>query len=171
MVEIADKKCFLKWCIQHLSFSKREIDWILNYLVSHDSILNKIIFVEQSDKTPRGLRIHAENSFMTLFIQGHSFTDTEQIFHEIRLNAQKELYVEIILNNAWHLPEYLAVLEDNPYNQWNEQLAGESYEEMEKILVEYNKQKEVQFLQEQIDLVLEKGDKKKFQQLTDQLRL
>lgn len=76
-------------------FGRREVLWILNYLLTHDAILNNVHFVENVEKTDRGIRVVADGlgkEPLLLFIQAQEFTDPEQIFHEIRMNWRKALY-------------------------------------------------------------------------------
>lgn len=72
-VNVADKKEFLVWLVNNISFSQREILWILNYLINHEAILNNVHFIEQADKTVRGLKITSkeiEKEPIGLFLAG-----------------------------------------------------------------------------------------------------
>ena len=91
-VSLSEKKKFLTWLVNTVPFGRREVLWILNYLLTHDAILNNVHFVENVEKTDRGIRVVADGlgkEPLLLFIQAQEFTDPEQIFHEIRMNWRR----------------------------------------------------------------------------------
>ncbi|MDU3405334.1 MAG: YpiB family protein, partial [Enterococcus faecalis] len=45
-VSLSEKKKFLTWLVNTVPFGRREVLWILNYLLTHDAILNNVHFVE-----------------------------------------------------------------------------------------------------------------------------
>jgi uncharacterized protein YpiB (UPF0302 family) len=171
-VSLADKKKFLQWLVTTIPFSRREILWILNYLLRHEAILNKIHFVEQVEKTKRGIRVAAEGMAeapITLFLSGKSFEDTDQIFHEIRMNWQEILYLECIFPEAWTTSEYLAILEDNPYARWNDQVDPEVVTAVETYFTQEEQHQQLALLRHQIDQALENSDYEAFLELTTEL--
>lgn len=131
------KKHYLKWLSKHYRFKKRESLWILNYLYNHDVMLNRTHFVEYAYRTPRGLYLSTTDVKLPAFRfykKGKQFNDPIQAFHEVRLNWSSELYIEINIPDAWQYPEYLSVLEDNPYARWNEMIPDVIAEEFEQKL-------------------------------------
>lgn len=50
-VSLSEKKKFLTWLVNTVPFGRREVLWILNYLLTHDAILNNVHFVENVEKT------------------------------------------------------------------------------------------------------------------------
>ena len=42
-------------------------------------------------------------------------TDAEKSFHDIRLNKQQDLFIQLNFRSAYRSPEYAAVLETNPH--------------------------------------------------------
>ncbi|PQC07891.1 hypothetical protein CUM91_15235, partial [Enterococcus faecalis] len=52
-VSLSEKKKFLTWLVNTVPFGRREVLWILNYLLTHDAILNNVHFVENVEKTDR----------------------------------------------------------------------------------------------------------------------
>ena len=81
-VSLSEKKKFLTWLVNTVPFGRREVLWILNYLLTHDAILNNVHFVENVEKTDRGIRVVADGlgkEPLLLFIQAQEFTDPEQI--------------------------------------------------------------------------------------------
>ena len=45
LIDVREKKNFLTWMVNHVSFSRREVFWILNYLANHEAILSNVHFV------------------------------------------------------------------------------------------------------------------------------
>ncbi|KAF1298083.1 hypothetical protein BAU15_09550 [Enterococcus sp. JM4C] len=171
-IDVQQKKKFLNWFVNHGTFSRREVLWILNYLANHDAILNNVHFVEAADKTKRGLQIRDINQAgepIQLYIDGQSFTDSDQAFHEIRLNWKEPLYLECLFDEAWQTAEFLSIIEDNPFAKWNERVNPELVEEIDEYFEEEKRQAKLQLLYSQIDLALEKGDKEAFLELSNEV--
>ncbi len=167
-----DKKHFLKWFTQKYELKRRESLWILDYLYNHDIMLEKTHFVEQVDQTPRGIYMTVKGNqkpSFRFYKNGHTFKDAMQAFHEIRLNWSSSLYIEIDFEEAWEQPEYLAVLEDNPYAPWNENIPSEVVEMVDDALnIETLLLARKQILEE-IDSTLIEGQKETFNALTSEL--
>ena len=172
LIDVREKKNFLTWMVNHVSFSRREVFWILNYLANHEAILSNVHFVEGANQANRGLQI-SDLSFdgepMKLFLEGKEFTDTDQIFHEIRLNWKRPLYVECLFENAWQTREYLMILEDNPFASWDDSISEEDAELIEHYFKEKEQEARLKMLYAQIDLALEKKDKDAFLALSDEV--
>lgn len=171
-IDVRDKKRFLNWLVKYISFNQREAIWIINYLANHEAILTNVKFVEGAAYSPRGLSFHSsdlQGEAVFLTIQQQTFTDADQIFHEIRMNWKKELYVECLFPNSWQNSLYLAVLEDNPYYKWNENLDQESTVEVEDYFAEMELKAQIDLLYQQIDVALEKGDKEAFLELSSEV--
>lgn len=172
LIDVREKKNFLTWIVNHVSFSRREVFWILNYLANHEAILSNVHFVEGANQANRCLQI-SDLSFdgepMKLFLEGKEFTDTDQIFHEIRLNWKRPLYVECLFENAWQTREYLMILEDNPFASWDDSISEEDAELIEYYFKEKEQEARLKMLYAQIDQALEKKDKDAFLALSDEV--
>lgn len=171
-VNVSDKKNFLVWVVNNLSFKKREVIWILNYLINHEAILNNVHFIERADKTPRGLKIVAneiDDRPIMLYLAEKKFIDTDQVFHEIRMNWKADLYLECVFDDSWQNSQYLSILEDNPYARWNEQVSGEIIESLNDYFANEEKQAKIDLLYQQIDASLESDDYEGFLKLTNEL--
>lgn len=171
-VNVADKKEFLVWLVNNISFSQREVLWILNYLINHEAILNNVHFIEQADKANRGLKVterDLDDEPIQLFLSGKNFTDTDQIFHEIRMNWKEALYVECIFEDSWQNSQYLSILEDNPYARWNEQVSEDVIESINVFFDHEEKKAKLNLLHSQIDSALEDNNYEAFLELTDEL--
>lgn len=164
-IDVKEKKNFLNWFVTHASFSRREVCWILNYLANHEAILNNVHFVENADVTMRGLQIRdltVQGEPIKLFLQGKFFDDSDQIFHEIRLNWKEALYIECLFENAWDNPGYLSILEDNPFLKWNENIDADVLASINHFLAEEEQMAQIKQLYQEIDRALEKGDEETF---------
>lgn len=166
------KKAFLKWLTKNHQLETRESLWILDFLYGHDSMLQKTHFVEQVDQTPRGIymttkRVADEGFYF--YKNGHISEDPVKAFHEVRLNWSSDLYVEIAIENIWSSPQYLAVLEDNPYARWNDQITTEEVAKMESALLYSSLESKRDELLDKINQLLMAGDREGFERLTKQL--
>lgn len=172
-VSLNEKKFFLQWCLKNLRFSRQEIYWLLNYLCEHPMLLENIHFVEGARFCSRGLTIEEKNVNLPIYLvlDNKEFTDSTQIFHEIRFHWKKPLFMEIKFTNAWTVPEYVGVLEDNPENSWNENLDPEISKKVNESLEKIAQEDNVNLLKKQIDQALEKGEEEKFISLSEQLKI
>lgn len=171
-VNVSDKKEFLVWAVNNLSFKQREVIWILNYLINHEAILNNVHFIERADKTTRGLKIvtsEIDDRPIMLYLADKKFTDTDQVFHEIRMNWKADLYLECVFDGSWQNTQYLSILEDNPYAPWNEQVSGEIIASLDAYFEQEEKQAKIDLLYQQIDASLEKDDYDGFLKLSNEL--
>lgn len=171
-VDVREKKRFLDWLIQNVTFQRREVSWILNYLANHEAILANVRFVEHAESTERGIVIRdlsVAGEALTLFLEGKSFTDSDQIFHEIRLNWKDPLYLECFFANSWDHPTYLSILEDNPYLSWNESIDPTILTTVNDYLAEEQRRARITELYQEIDEALEKGDKETFLRLSQEV--
>lgn len=172
-VQLKEKKDFLKWFLQRYQMKRREAMWILNYLLNHDIVLNKTKFVEEANKTPRGIRMSAvgtkEEAFR-FFKDGQEFDHPEQAFHEVRLNWHTDLYIELVFQDSVLSHEYAAVLEDNPFSKWNDQITDEVDEEVDLAVDNFYLQEKKDQLLEGIDRALESDDRSEFYTLAKELQ-
>lgn len=172
MISNAKKRDFLKWFTKNHRLTTRESLWILDFLHGHKTMLEKTHFVENAEQTPRGIYMSAagtEDGQFEFYKNGHVYEDPIKAFHEVRLNWSSDLYIEIAFEDAWQSPEYLAVLEDNPYAPWNEQVPEELIEEMDLALVYTSLEMSRDSILGEIDLHLKTGDKESFERLTQEL--
>lgn len=167
------KKQFLKWFTRNYHLKRRESLWILDYLFNHDIMIEKTHFVEQVDKAPRGIYMSVKDDHKPAFRfykNGHTFKDAMQAFHEIRLNWSSQLYIELDFENAWQSPEYLSVLEDNPYARWNDNIPEELVEQVDDALTYETLLIARRELLSEIDETLTEREEEKFTKLTNALK-
>lgn len=172
-VSLEEKKAFIGWFLDRHQLKRRESMWILNYLLNHDVVLNKVHFVEHAEATPRGMMmstIGMDNEPFLFFKDGKVFSDPEQAFHEVRLNWHEDMYLELIFREPWKTEHYLAVLEDNPYHKWNETIPNEVKEEVDFALKQLLLSEKKQSLLRLIDETLETGNRKDFLEYAAELK-
>lgn len=172
-ISLEAKKIFLGWFLDRHQLKRRESMWILNYLLNHDIVLNKVHFIEAAEKTPRGMMMSTMGTNTEPFLfykNGTLFSDPEQAFHEVRLNWQEDMYIELVFSEPWKSAEYLTVLEDNPYYKWNETVSIKLIEEVELALETLSLTERKQSMLHQIDLSLEEEDRERFIELSKQLK-
>lgn len=172
-VQLKDKKHFLKWFLQRYQMKRRESMWILNYLLNHDIVLNKAKFVESAERTPRGIRMAAvgtDQEAFKFYKDGHAFDNPEQAFHEVRLNWHTDLYIELFFSDSWMSPEYLNILEDNPFASWNDSISEDVSQEVNEAIDQFQLEEVRNTLVREIDLALENDEKETFLELTNELK-
>ncbi|CDQ39814.1 ReoY family proteolytic degradation factor [Virgibacillus salexigens] len=173
-VSVEDKKSFIQWFLNHYQLKKRESVWILNYLVNHDELLANVHFVREAKFCPRGIIMTSHCSEETAFRFYKNqlvTTDAEKSFHDIRLNKNEALYLQLNFSKSYQNELYISVLEENPFipdeyfiTQKDQELAKQL---LDMSLFEFKKKK----LNEQIDRALDDMDQVAFLKLSEQLKM
>lgn len=171
-ISVQDKKSFIQWFLNHYQLKKRESVWILNYLVNHDELLKHVHFVRDAKFCPRGIIMtsHCSKEVPFRFYKNQLVTtDAEKSFHDIRLNQNEDLYLQLNFKNANQNSFYVAVLEENPYIP-DEYFITKKDQDMAKQLLEkslYDFKRDS--LIKEIDRALDTSDQEKFMKLSEQL--
>ncbi|MCY7581217.1 ReoY family proteolytic degradation factor [Bacillus altitudinis] len=173
-VSVNEKKEFIRWFLNHYQLKRRECVWILNYLMSHNSLMEKVHFVEQAEFCPRGIIMstHCVDEVPFRFYKENIMTtDAEKSFHDIRLNKQQDLFIQLNFRSAYRSPEYAAVLETNPHipkdlyeNEKDKDLAEKV---LEHSIATFQKER----LMKEIDEALDRHDQETFNKLAKELSL
>jgi uncharacterized protein YpiB (UPF0302 family) len=171
-VSVNEKKEFIRWFLNNYQLKRRECVWILNYLMSHDQLMKKVHFVEQAQYCPKGIIMstHCVDDVPFRFYKENVMTtDAEKSFHDIRLNREEDIYIQLNFRESYHSSNYVLVLEENPYMPKHLQISEKDKELAEKFLVEsiYTFQREK--LLKSIDDALDNQDHDEFLRLTKQL--
>ena len=106
---------------------------------------------------------------MSLSLEGSVFVDSDQIFHEIRLNWKKPLYLECRFEKSWENQLYLSVLEDNPFYRWNETMDEQMLQRVDEFFNQKNLEAQVAELYQKIDQALEVEDQEAFIKLSNEV--
>ena len=97
--------------LNNYQLKQRECVWILNYLMSHDQLMHKVHFVEHAKYCPRGLVMSAycERHTVSLFKQNVMTTDAEKSFHDIRLNRDEDIYIQLNFKSSFQNANYVVI--------------------------------------------------------------
>jgi uncharacterized protein YpiB (UPF0302 family) len=172
-VSINEKKEFIRWFLNHYQLKRRESVWILNYLMSHDQLMEKVHFVEEAHLCPRGIIMstHCVDNVPFRFYKDNIMTtDAEKSFHDIRLNREEDIYIQLNFKKSQLSYQYAAVLEENPYmpkdlhiNETDRQMAEKL---LEKSMKDFKRNK----LREEIDKALDEKDYSRFVELSGEMK-
>jgi uncharacterized protein YpiB (UPF0302 family) len=171
-VSVNEKKDFIRWFLNHYQLKRRECVWILNYLMSHDQLMEKVHFVDQAQYCPRGLVMstHCIDKVPFRFYKENVMTtDAEKSFHDIRLNRDEEIYIQLNFNASNQAHQYVAVLEENPFMPKHLQINETDRTIAEQILNASIERFQREKLLSLIDEALDKQDRSTFLKLTEQL--
>ena len=171
-ISIQDKKVFIQWFLKHYQLKRRECIWMLTYLVKHDQLLTNIHFVRDAKYCPRAIIMtsNCSDKLSFRYYKKQVITDdTDKLFHDIRLNQDEALYIQLNFKDANQSPSYAGVLEENPYTpiEWQITKQDQNITEqlMDHSLLVYKKKA----LKLAIDCALDEMDKVEFLKLTDAL--
>jgi uncharacterized protein YpiB (UPF0302 family) len=171
-VSVNEKKDFIRWFLNHYQLKRRECVWILNYLMSHDQLMERVHFVDQAQYCPRGLVMstHCIDKVPFRFYKENVMTtDAEKSFHDIRLNRDEEIYIQLNFHAANQSHQYIAVLEENPFMPKHLQINDNDRVLAEQFLSASIKRFQKEKLLSLIDEALDQGNRSQFLLLTDQL--
>ncbi|TWT28320.1 ReoY family proteolytic degradation factor [Planomicrobium sp. CPCC 101110] len=172
-VSVGEKKQFVRWFLQSHKMKRRECIWILNYMLSNENLLEKTHFVEEAHYCPRAMVMSSTESkeIPFRFYKGNLMTaDAEKSFHDLRLNPEEELYVQLNFPNRPPSPLYLSVLEENPYMPKNASYNVQDRLIAEKVLEESMSAFQEEAILKQIDEALDSNDRDKFFKLSELLQ-
>lgn len=168
-ISVQDKKSIIKWFLNHYQLKKRESVWILNYLVNHHEILANVHFVRDARFCPRGIIITAycsEEVPFRFYKKQLVTTDAEKSFHDIRLNQNEPLYIQLNFKNAQQNSKYVSVLEENPYKPDDHHLKKQDQQVAEEVLNKSLFAYKRNLLKQKIDCALDEMDQNTFQELS-----
>ncbi|WP_062104810.1 ReoY family proteolytic degradation factor [Bacillus niameyensis] len=171
-VSVNEKKEFIRWFLNRYQLKRRESVWILNYLMSHDKLLERVHFVEDAQFCPRGLIMstHCTRDVPFRFYKENIMTtDAEKSFHDIRLNRDEEIYIQINFRSSHLSHQYAAVLEDNPYVKHKLLLTEKDKSYAEQFLEYSLKNYQEEKVLNAIDEALDHQDENRFNELVSQL--
>ncbi|WP_077213791.1 ReoY family proteolytic degradation factor [Bacillus dakarensis] len=172
-VSVNEKKDFIRWFLNHYQLKRRECVWILNYLMSHDQLMEKVHFVEQAQYCPRGLVMstHCVDEVPFRFYKENVMTtDAEKSFHDIRLNRDEDIFIQLNFHASNQAHQYAAVLEENPYMPKSLQISDKDRLIAEKFLSTSLENYQREKLLRLIDEALDNNDEESFKELTSKLK-
>ncbi|MBP2241366.1 uncharacterized protein YpiB (UPF0302 family) [Cytobacillus eiseniae] len=172
-VSVNEKKDFIRWFLNHYQLKRRECVWILNYLMSHDQLMAKVHFVEQAQYCPKGLVMSThcvEEVPFRFYKENVMTTDAEKSFHDIRLNREEEIYIQLNFHASNKAHQFAAVLEENPFMPKKLQITEKDRMIAERFLSNSLEKFQRNYLLKKIDEALDNQDRNSFLKLTEQLK-
>ncbi len=171
-ISVNEKKEFIRWFLNHYQLKRRECVWILNYLMSHDQLMEKVHFVEHAEFCPRGIIMSTQcvdDVPFRFYKDSILTTDAEKSFHDIRLNRDQEIYIQLNFKAVHKSHQYALVLENNPYMPEHLEISDKDREIAEQFLQTSIKNFQLEQIREKIDKALDRKDKEEFIMLSEQL--
>ncbi|MFC4735882.1 ReoY family proteolytic degradation factor [Bacillus daqingensis] len=168
-ISVLEKKDFLKWFLDKYQLKRRECAWLLNFLMSDDVLMERVHFVEKAEFCPKALMISANDVDQVPFAfhkNQHVTMDAEKSFHDIRLNRSEEIFIQLNFQEKQLVPEYAAVLEENPYLPDNKEEDAVTSLLAEIVLDQSLRTQEIGRLEMDIDRALSEGDREQFERLS-----
>ncbi|SDN36961.1 ReoY family proteolytic degradation factor [Alkalicoccus daliensis] len=168
-IPVMEKRDFLKWFLEKYQLKRRECAWLLNFLMSDDILMERVHFVEQAEHCPKALMISANDVDQVPFAfhkNQHVTMDAEKSFHDIRLNRNEDIFIQLNFREKHTLPQYAAVLEENPYLPVNVEEETVNGLLAELVLDEAVRKQQLKTLEEQIDAALENKNRDAFNTLS-----
>jgi len=163
-IPVSAKKEFIRLLLEEGRF-KREVIWIFNYILSHDKLVENVIFINESiQETDRGIyaadqRVETEN--FRYYKGDVSTTDSEKAFHDIRLNREETLYVQLKLTSIMQA-KFFEVLEDNPHHK----VSTRERRKIELTVSDLEKQNKKRLIDHYVNKALDERDEEAFHEWT-----
>jgi uncharacterized protein YpiB (UPF0302 family) len=165
MVPVATKKEFVRWFLKRYKLKRRECVWILNYLLSHEQILQNVHFTDEAHYCPRAMIISTtkSESIPFRFYKGNLMTaDAEKSFHDLRLHEDEKMYIQLNFPNNHSCPHYASVREENPFLPSYLQVSEMDRKTAERLVEESIAAMTKETLMKGINEALDTNDKERF---------
>ncbi|CAM3056969.1 ReoY family proteolytic degradation factor [Filibacter tadaridae] len=173
MIPVAAKKDFVRWFLKRHKLKRRECVWILNYLLSHEHLLQNVHFTDEAHYCPRAMVMSTTGteSIPFRFYKGNIMTaDAEKSFHDLRLHPDDRMYIQLNFHNSHSCPEYASVREENPFLPSYLQVSESDKRIAEKLLEESVATMTVDMLLKNVDEALDANDEERFITLSNMLK-
>lgn len=165
MIPVAAKKDFVRWFLKRYKLKRRECVWILNYLLSHEQLLQNVHFTDEAHYCPRAMVISTMNSesIPFRFYKGNLMTaDAEKSFHDLRLHPEEKMYIQLNFPNSHSCPQYASVREENPFLPVELQVSARDRKIAERLLEESAASMSLDLLMKRVDEALDANDRERF---------
>lgn len=135
-------------------------------------MMEKVHFVEHAEFCPRGIIMSTQcvdDVPFRFYKDSILTTDAEKSFHDIRLNRDQEIYIQLNFKAVHKSHQYALVLENNPYMPEHLEISDKDRELAEQFLQTSIKNFQLEQIREKIDKALDRKDKEEFIMLSEQL--
>lgn len=165
MVPVAAKKDFVRWFLKRYKMKRRECVWILNYLLSHEHLLQNVHFTDEAHYCPRAMVMSTtgSESIPFRFYKGNLMTaDAEKSFHDLRLHPEEKMYIQLNFPNHHLCPQYASVREENTFLPNYLQVNDNDRKIAEQFISESIASMTKEMLMKAVDEALDANDKERF---------
>ena len=175
------KKEFIRILLKKYQMKRRECVWILNYLLSHETMLDRVHFVEdlgvnQGHQIPddfigmvMSTTVSGGVPFRLYFDRGKMTADAEKAFHKLRLSSKDQhFYLQLNFTNPMSMPEFVAAVESNPFSKEDE-VTDVIRQEAIRLSDQVSQSSVVFSLEQAIDEAIDNNDKESFLEYSKQL--
>ena len=165
IITVNEKKEFVRWFLKHYDLKNRECVWILNYLLSHELLLENIHFTDDAHFCPRAMVISTTESenIAFRFFKGSVVTkDAEKAFHDLRLQQDEKMYIQLNFLNSHTCHKYAIVCEENPFIPTYLQVSDGDREIAKQLVNESMSSMTEEKLMKDINEALDMTDKERF---------
>ena len=173
IIQPHQKKAFIYWFLDRYQLKTIESHWILTYLASQQKLLRNVHFVRNAKVCPRSIIIstNCSEGAAFSFYRGHIVTsDPEKAFHDIRLNSEEPLFIELRFQQWEKCPQYASILEENPFISDEDEITPEDKKSVAQLLKKSLSSYKRDLLLEKIDQALDERNEVEFYKLTKQLK-
>lgn len=176
-ISLEDKQAFIRWTLENKKMKRRDCAWLLEYLLTHDKILENVRFMEEAHYCQRAIVMsttETESIPFRFYIGNLMSADTDKVMQEMRIYPEKEMCIQINFSDKYGSAEYLAVMEENkniPEHLKKEtvKISEEIPEDIESLVSEITASNGRVSLLNEIDKALDNGNKELFMQLSGML--
>jgi len=165
MIPVAAKKEFVRWFLKRYKLKRRECVWILNYLLSHEELLQSVHFTDEAHYCPRAMVISTteSESIPFRFYKGNLMTaDAEKSFHDLRLYPKEKMYIQLNFPSSHTCAHFASVREENPFLPSYLQVSEKDKKTAELLLEESIAALTEDVLKRKIDEALDTNNKEQF---------
>ncbi|WAB25159.1 hypothetical protein M3_0208 [Lysinibacillus phage vB_LfM_LysYB1] len=171
-VTVDQKMKFIDFILSSQEFSLRECRWLLKHLKNHSKArkqLERIHFVYDADKTPRGIEmstVDVDSRTFRYFLNGESWGDPERCYEHVKRNQDDDIYIEIKYEGRERCKMWHSVWEENLYCPIN--LSDSERDAVDSVLSCVKFDSEMNVLEARIDETLVNGDREAFYKLCEE---
>jgi len=169
MVPVDAKKDFVRWFLKRYKLKRRECVWVLNYLLSHENLLENVHFTDEAHYCPRAMVISTtkSESIPFRFYKGNLMTaDAEKAFHDLRLYESEKMYIQLNFPNNYICSHYASVREENPFLPSYLQVSETDKRIAQQLVEESIENMTLETLRKGIDEALDENDEERFMMLS-----
>ncbi|WP_027963368.1 ReoY family proteolytic degradation factor [Halalkalibacillus halophilus] len=171
-VTIEEKKHFIKWFLSEMKMKQREITWLFEYMYNRDDLLKHVHFIHEAHLCPKSILVSIQEDERRpfRFYKSHVVTsEVDKAFHDIRLNQDEEIYIEVLYPGVRHSLAYLKVLEENPFLPDDYYMEKDDYLEMDTLIDQLTYEQKVEEYKLKIDEALDESDVASFNLYAEKL--